>query len=321
MSKYKIATLICSIVTVLVLIGLVVWFLTSGAIGGWRGININIGGGTENLTGPFEQVGSESVSPAGIDRIDIDWTAGEVLVVPHGAAEIIVTEYAQRELSGSEEFHVRVEGNTLRISFTEQTFRTGRQPMKRLQVLVPAELSESLEALLIGTVSAEITVSDIIAERLDAGSTSGAIEVNGAFQRADLSSISGAVRMENTAVNSRLDASTTSGSMNISGSFDRADASSVSGTINLSGTFNRLDAGSTSGAVSVRSETIPELIDISTVSGSVTIYLPDTGEAISVNHSSVSGRLTSDIPHTIGGGRAQIDVSTVSGSTRILALN
>jgi len=311
MNKYKVATMICWIITALVLVGLVVWFLTGAVFGagmrGFQGVNfINFGiGRFENLAGPFEpfdEVGRYEISQSGLDTIEISWIAGEVTVIPHDGDEIIVTEYAQRDLRNNEQFFVRAYGGTLRINYVERGFRN-INILKRLQVLVPHELSANMRELYINSASGLITVDDITADILNLNSTSGAVEVSGAFQRADLGSVSGAIRMVNAAENSRVDVSNVSGATTISGFFDRVDVSSISGS------------------VAMRSEAMPASTDISTVSGSITIALPSDGESISVNHTSVSGRLTSDIPHTTTSGRAQIDVSTVSGSTRIEAIS
>ena len=301
--------MICGIVTALVLIGLVVWVVVGSAFGGggWgrQGrtfINIGNIGGFESLTGPFEETGRYSISPSGVDTIDIDWIAGEVTVIPHGGTEIIVTEYAQRELRDNERFEVRADGNRLRISYVERGIVRNIRVVKRLQVLVPTELSESMRELSINSVSGAIVVDGITADMLETNSTSGATEIRGDFQRADLTSISGAVRMENSAMNSR------------------ADVSNVSGATNISGIFDRVDISAISGSVTMRSEAIPGSTDISTVSGSVTVLLPDTGESLSINHSSVSGRLSSDIPHVATSGRAQLDISTVSGGATVQAI-
>jgi len=59
------------------------------------------------------------------------------------------------------------------------------------------ELSENMRELSINSVSGAIVVDGITADMLDTNSTSGSTDARGAFQRADLNSISGAVRMEN----------------------------------------------------------------------------------------------------------------------------
>ncbi|MCL2221806.1 MAG: DUF4097 domain-containing protein [Oscillospiraceae bacterium] len=310
MNKYRIATMVCWIITALVLAGLVTWFITRAAfgIGGGgmqmgRFFNFNFGGfgNFEVLSGPFEEVGRQTISPGAINGIEINWVSGEVTVRPHDGADIIVTEFAQRELRENEQFRVRTSDSTLSIAYIDGRLRNVRVH-KRLEVLVPHQLSENMRELSIVSVSGAIIAEGITAERLEIDSTSGRIDVNGAFQRADVGSVSGAINVVNTAERSRTDISSTSGSINADGMFDDLDISAISGSITLT------------------SRIMPSSIDASSISGGITINLPDTGEPISVNHSSVSGRLTSDIPHTTVRGNAQIDISTVSGSTRIQAI-
>ena len=312
MNKYKIATMVCWIITALVLVGLITWFVTRAIVGIGAGaggmqvvrffdFNFEGFGNFETLSGPFEEVGRQTVSPGTINRIDIDWVSGEVNVRPHDGADIIVTEFAQRELRENEQFRVRTSDNTLSIAYVDGRLRNVRVT-KRLEVLVPRQLSENLRELSIDSVSGAIIVEGITSERLEVDATSGLIDVRGAFLRTDIDSISGSINFVNTAERSR------------------ADIDNVSGATNIEGAFEDIDISSISGGVTLTSRSMPLSIDISTVSGGVTINLPDTGESVSVNHSSVSGRLTSDIPHTTVRGSAQIEISTVSGSTRIQAI-
>jgi len=310
MNKYRIATIVCWIITALVLVGLITWFITRAAFGiGAGGVqmgrffNFNFGGlgSFEVLTGPFEEVGRQSFEPSAIDRIDIDWVAGEIRVSPHDGADIVVTEFAQRELRENEQFRVRVDGSTLEIDYVDRGFRNIRVT-KRLEVLVPRRLSENMRELTIDSVSGSIVVEGISSERLEVDSTSGFIDINGAFQRADIDSVSGTINFVNSAERSR------------------ADIGSVSGSTNVEGAFEDIDISAISGGITLTSRIMPSSIEISSISGGITINIPNTGESVSVNHSSVSGRLTSDIPHTTVGGSAQIEISTVSGSTRIQAI-
>jgi hypothetical protein len=76
MSAVKIITIVCWVITALVLIGLAVWFLTGSLFGIETGLNFNlpkihIGG---LATGPYEEVGSYTLSADGVSSISVDWT-------------------------------------------------------------------------------------------------------------------------------------------------------------------------------------------------------------------------------------------------------
>ena len=306
MKTMRAVTVICWIITAIALAGIAVWFLTGTIFGftstRWEGWSfMRNAGGFESLTGPYNVVGSESVNATGINSIRIDWVAGEITVIPHDGSEFLVTESAQRELRNNETFYVTTSGDTLMIKYTERTI-SGRTPQKRLEVLVPRELSKNMHMLSIDTVSGEANVTDITAAILKTESISGRLDLSGVFGDVKVKTVSGGATLKNSAQNAVLDADTVSGRLELSGYFDKAVINSVSG------------------GISFTSAIVPASIKADSISGSITIALPADAE-ISVNHSSVSGRLSSDIPVTMEGRGAVINISTVSGSTKITTLD
>jgi len=298
----RVVTIVCRVITALALIGLAIWFITGSVFGvGWGGNRFpffNIGG-RESLSGPFEVAGSQSVSTAGLTSINIDWVAGHVTVLPYDGNEIMVTESAQRQLRDNERFAVSTSGDTLVIRFTERPQR--RMPAKQLEVLVPRELGENMTLLKIDTVSGGVSANEIGAERLSVESVSGSVNISGDFARADFSSVSGALIFNNAAPRSRVDVDSTSGAINLTGNFDNVDVNNVSGSI------------------AITSSVVPGTLSVNTVSGSTTVTIPNEG-TITVSHSSVSGRFSSEIPVTMQSSGAQFDFSSVSGGTTINAL-
>jgi hypothetical protein len=280
MSTTRVVTIVCWIVSALVLIGLVIWFITGSifgvALGRWgnnMNFMINIGGSIERLTGPFQSRGTQAAAATGIERININWTAGEVMVIPHDGNEIIITEFAQRELEDFERLSISTDGRALTIRYTERT-NIRRMPQKRLEVLVPHALSENMRMLSIDTVSSGVNVTDINASKLDCETVSGSIELSGVFANVSIDSVSGRVNLVNSAQNAVVDAETISGRVDVSGYFDRVEANTVSGSVSIS------------------SAQIPSSLRVDSISGGITIALPSDA-TISVNHSSVSGRLSS----------------------------
>ena len=355
----KIITVICWAIAALALAGLAIWFLTGTVfsigsdelMGDW-----NIGLNWERLTGPYEVVGTYTVPISGIDSLDIDWVAGEIIVLPYNGEEISITESAQRELNDDERLRIGTSGATLTIKYSAMNMR--RMPQKRLEVLVPHALSVNMGTFKADSSSGSITVSDFSANAFRAGSVSGAVQLTNITARmlststtsgsialtsvyADdmkLSSVSGSVRLSDTGAKT-LDCNTTSGSINLFGDFGSADlnsiggritmenaatyttvkADSTSGAIDLAGSFASADLGSISGSISIRSEIVPSSLKAGTTSGAIAVTIPNEGP-VSVNHSSVSGKLTSDIPLTMQSNGAQFRLSTVSGEARILML-
>ena len=303
MNAVRIATIACWIISALVLAGLVIWFLTGslfGVLTDGMG-NWSIGFGIENLSGSFETDSTYNVNTEGIDSIKINWVAGEVTVRPHDGDDIQIIESAQRTLRDNEKLNYSISGNTLEIRFRERGLRSVRIPSKRLEVLVPHFLSESVDTLAIDSVSGDINVQDINASRLDLDSTSGNITIAGVYDSAKLNTISGRIT---------LIPGTRAGIL---------DIVTVSGRVEVSGTFEKVSTNTVSGNVSFTSRQVPSSLKADSVSGNINITLPDDA-TLSVSHSSVSGKMSSDLPMTMEGKGAQFIISTVSGRTRIEAL-
>ena len=363
MKTMKIITTVCWIFTALAIVGLAAWFLT-GTLFGIRingrnairplGMGINIGG-WENLTGPYELAGSYTVGTDGIDSVNIDWIAGRVDVKPHDGSDILISEYAQRQLRDEEKLILNTSGSTLTVKFRENGF-IGNMPTKRLEVMIPRPLCEALvrfaldstsggvhvesinaDTFYVNTISGSIELAGITALSFDAESTSGSITIKDSHPESmKINSISGSVRVSDSGARS-LSVETTSGSIGLSGAFDSVRlnsisgkqtldnsfprsglvAESTSGSLEFTGSFDNADLESLSGSVSVRSSVVPSKVTVETTSGSITIAIPNEG-SISVNHSSTSGRLTSDIPMTIQNSGAQFTLSSISGSARII---
>jgi len=303
----KIITIVCWVISAIVLIGLIIWFLTGSIFGAWSGrlgSNWSFGFNSdswENLTGPFEADGVYTVGTAGVDSIKIDWVAGEVTLKPHSGDNIQITEYAQRVLRDNEKLAYSMDGSTLEIKFRERGSGSARMPQKRLEVLVPVEFSQSLNTVSIDSVSGGIIITDITASSLNCKTTSGSINASGHFNYVSTNTVSGRLTLNNSAIRSTADVDTISGDMELSGDFGIVIANTVSGNI------------------SATSTQVPASFKADTISGNITIALP-ADAVISVNHSSVSGRLQSDLAITMEGKGADIEISTVSGSTRIQAL-
>jgi DUF4097 and DUF4098 domain-containing protein YvlB len=122
--------------------------------------------------------------------------------------------------------------------------------------------------------------------------------VDGAFDNIKFNSLSGRLTLDNSSSRSNIDAGSTSGSVDLKGAFDRIGINTLSGS------------------VSINSAIVPSTLKIETTSGSITIAVPST-DSVTVNHSTMSGRFSSDIPVILQGRGAQFEISSLSGSIRI----
>ena len=325
MSTTKVITIICWIVSALVLIGLAIWFLTGTIFGSWGG---NWGGNWfsginmssfESLSGPFNSQGTQTIDTANLHSLNINWVAGEITIVPHDGNEIHVTEFAQRDLRDNETLRVSIDGGTLTIRFRERSAIAGNMPRKNLEVLVPRELSESLTMLSVNTTSGGVSVTDFEALTVNISSISADVEISGVVsQSIDISAISGAITATSIRAG-RLDTDSVSGAVNISEALATTlYVNTISGRANTRGAFDNVDVSTVSGGAIIRSSTAPNRMNVSTVSGAIEVHIPNTGE-ITVSHSAVSGRFSSEIPVIMQSGGAY-SFSSVSGNTSIFVL-
>ena len=325
MSTTKILTIVFWVISALVLVGLAIWFLTGSIFGGWIngfGGSFNMGGtgfSIQNLTGPFDNRYSETVSTTDLHSIRINWVAGEVTVVPHDGNDIQITESAQRTHDNNEQMFISTDGGSLIIRFREQSIGILNMPRKNLEVLVPRGLSEDLRNITVGTTSGSISTHDFNTTTLNLNSVSATVDISGIVSNViDISTTSGALTATSIRAG-RLDVSSVSGSVDISEAYVTAiDVSTTSGRTVAEGEFEKLDISTISGNTTIRSRVVPETMNISSVSGAMDIYIPNNGE-ITVNHSAVSGRFSSAVP-VIMQNRAAYSFSSVSGNTNIHVL-
>jgi len=307
----------CWAISALAFLGLAVWFLLGVTS---LGLGWNIGGGT------FMPVSEHHVSADGLDSLSIDWTAGAVYIGTHSGNEIQITEFARRELRDNEHLSLSTNNGTLEIFFTEHSRRSSftvnnNMQAKRLEVLIPYTLGENFDEFRVNTISGRVSVSNIQANDFIIGTVSGRIEL--------YSITSPTVRASTTS--GRIDISrvqadeivlhTVSG--RIGADFTQAATlrtNTTSGRHDLSGSFGYINARSTSGRIIITSTIIPESLTARTASGRIDITVP-SDSIITVQHSTGSGRFTSDIPvATHSGPDAQFNLSTGSGRITISRL-
>jgi len=310
MKAMKIVTMICWMITAVALTGILVFFLTGTVFGfssdKWdfgNSFGINLSGWTENLTGPFEVDDEYFVKAENIQSLRINWVSGNVSVNSYNGDSILITELAQRELSDKEKLSFNVSGDTLTINFRERGSNSFRSmPRKQLEVYIPQHLTGKLDKLTIDTVSGDVSIDDsFYATTLKCESVSGEIKAKGFYDSVNLESVSGSIFHWN------------------SNDYGDVTANTVSGTIELHGAFRNVKVETVSGRMTVSSVVVPSSFKSDSVSGSLTIRLP-AGSSISVNHSAVSGKLSSDLPTLMEGRGAVFTISSVSGSTKIEVL-
>ena len=315
MKTAKIVTIICWLVTAIILIGLAVWFLPGSLFGIDSGFNFNIGT-LEDLTGPFDKVGSYTLEDDSIDSISVDWVAGEISITPYDGSDIVITEYARRELSENETLAYAVNSGTLEIKYESKALNFNMLT-KKLEVLVPQSLAEQLSRLNIDSTSAEITAAGFSVSTLEINQTSGSISLTDIqSDTAELNTTSGEI-LTNGLTASKLTLDAVSGDIVLTDTYaDTVICGTTSGNQQFEGLFNTLDLSSVAGDIDITSSVNPDNIECETTSGNIRMTLPGDND-LSVSFSTVSGDFYSEVPVTTGGNNASYYFDTVSGDLKI----
>lgn len=255
-----------------------------------------------------------AVDAAGVNEIKIDWVAGSVEIRVGEGDQITFYETANRTLTDAQKMRYTLSsGGVLQIKYSadvEDVFDwldsdTYNMPAKALIVTVPASMIGTLGTLDIDAVSAKVDVDGVYGGETKLNTVSGAIAAaNIACEELKLSSTSGSVKAEACQA-------------------EKLDLGNVSGSLRAEGVYAQIDAESVSGEVRLSCSSAPDKITAESVSGSVTVQLPESA-GFTAKLDSVSGGLSCTFPGTlsdkmvvVGDGSANYRFNTVSGSIRI----
>ena len=255
----------------------------------------------------YSESNTYTVSADGIDAIEIDWVAGEVVVKIGGTDQITFSE-SGIDLTERTALRYGVQGSTLGIHYCDnQSFVNINLPAKQLTVIVPDSLASKLRELSVGSVSADVTIDDPLfrMEKLHFETVSG--NLNAVFDSAV-----------------EMSTETVSGNISISGAVNDFEADSVSGNVSVSGAISKFEAESESGDVLLDCRNgAPMELDVDTTSGNVVLHLPKDAN-LTLDYETVSGDFDSAFAmsihngtYVIGAGRSKWVVETVSGDLTV----
>lgn len=218
-----------------------------------------------------------------IDRLNIDWAAGKIVILPAEGSQIAVTE----ELLGEEdEMVLRLDGSTLYVDYAENAVSVnfGSAPKKNLYITVP---------------------QDWVCKELDIDAASATVQAERlTIQKAASSTASGSHTFRDCKV-------------------ERLKLETVSGDLDYSGTLDKLDFGGVSAQADVVVTNFPKSIEVETVSGDVNLTLPkECGftlekDSVSGHFRSELETRKQDGKYVYGDGQCKIDVEGVSASITI----
>lgn len=214
--------------------------------------------------------GGSEVDAAGINKISVDWTAGNVYVEYYDGSSISFEESVE---SNSEyALGSKTENGELEIDFYKNRGVTGGDD-KDLHLYIPN--GQSLTELEISTTSANINIGSVNADSLDVTTVSGEIIANGEYTAMDIETTSGNAQVTSSAALIRqIDANSTSGNItvtvpqNIDGFFmeyetisgdisndfgAQANGSSLRGTANYGNSSMQIEVETVSGNFALKS--------------------------------------------------------------------
>lgn len=187
-----------------------------------------------------------------VNEISIEWVAGSVTVIEGEGDEILISE-TYDGTDDDQKLRWKVEDGELDIQYAKPVlFKTIQAHHKDLTVTIPSSMIELLDEVHISAVSATQTIS-ISTRELEIDSVSGTVDVKG--------------------------------------SFDTVGLDTVSGNLNFEGSVRNLDLDSVSARAMVRLTEQADSIEIDTVSGDVTLILPESTTGFRVDADALSNRV------------------------------
>lgn len=241
-----------------------------------------------------------------VERIDIHWPVGSVTVKSHGADTVSLSEESAKELTDDARLHYWLDGATLHIQFCQAGKWLLDEMEKDLTVLVPEDLT--LAEVEVRSLSANLCLDGIQADRLTVGTTSGDMRFTGCAvtELVSTGTVSGRLEAELAQPLKEFSGDSTSGAFQVS-----APA------------IENFSSSSVSGGVSLDLEEAPKTLDIHTTSGNIDLVLPEDA-AFTLDYDAASGELSSGLPYTMedgryifGDGTGEYVIGAVSGDVRI----
>lgn len=243
-----------------------------------------------------QQTAEYRIAMEGITSFELDWAAGYINVETYDGNEIILTETSRQSLSGSRALSYTINNGRLKIEFS----RLSANFNKSLVVLIPASLSFS--ELKVNAASGNLSIDDVSADQVYLNCASGKITLTNITAKAlNIESASGGIRLSTCNI-------------------DSVRIQALSGRIDMSGSFDRIDIVGLSGGVEIESLVCPSYFDVETVSGGVTLRIPDNA-GFTVRLEGINAKVDSDFPliyqgssMVYGDGGASFRVQGINGT-------
>lgn len=311
-------------VTVLLAVFFLGSVLAVGKSTDWFGFRELASPGPADWSYDYQTTWDPSVSS--VDGLNISWSNGPVTVCVGEGSVITITEYSNRSLKEEERMEISSSGSTLKIQWDHSLLPLGvfQNLEKRLMVEVPREIASQMEEFTCGNVSGAISVDDLSARRIQVFSAAGDLNLAGLQgEEAQVSSVSGNIKLAMGTVGT-LTAGTDSGRLEgYQIQAQECHLSNITGDLDYSGSGDKVFVDTVSGAVSMELSACPQEGDFRSVSGKISLTVPDN-DGFEAECSSVSGHFSSEFPGTGEGGSlryglggAKLRFATTSGDVAV----
>lgn len=270
-----------------------------------------------------------SMDVNGINKLEVHWMGGSVNVTRSDDDKIHFFELCDDEVRKNEDNLMRylVKDNKLTIQFCKSRWfvKNKVQRGKELVIKLPTEMLSEIE---IGTISANTIYKDIdlvSISYLKMETVSGNIEIsNTNLNTLKIDSVSGKINLNAVDCKQEISIDTVSGNINSNNIHTNYfDVDMVSADIRVIGDINIIDIDNVSGNVRLVLNNVPSKIDSDSVSGDITLLIPDN-DGFKVKLDSVSGELSTNFASVISkkeliykNGSAYYNFESVSGDVRI----
>ncbi len=301
-----------------------------------------LGGSASGYADAGKYTAGETDISAPVSNLDVDWTAGKVILEYHGGNAVELRESSDKAISEDMKMRWWMDGDTLRVRYAKSGLRLNWNLTKELTIRIPK--NTAFRDVKICATSAGLMIPALKADTLTLSTTSGAIQAAAEAGRVTADATSGALNLQLSGHADEVHAHTTSGALSVEADDAEAlKASSTSGTIHLQGDrvkqceanatsgkvtvwlneADRVETGSTSGSVTVRLAKF-SLLKANTTSGQISAVLPEQ-PGFTARLSSVSGRIDYDMPlshpedrkedaYICGDGSAEVELGSTSGN-------
>lgn len=283
---------------------------------------------------PLEPHSYELPTPGPISRLRVNWVNGPVEVRPWEGDTLRLTEYSPRPLKEEERLALREENGCLTVQWTQKpAIFLGFRPLT-LQKHLVVELPQTapLEEVKACTVSGALYLTGFQAGAIQGETASGPLLCQAlAAHSLAAETVSGALRLEGVSAR-QLACNAVSGKAELLGfSCATLKGETVSGALTATGSGEEIKLSTVSGALSLQAEQYPRTARLNTVSGKISLGLPQEGPGFTVEYDSVSGGFRSRFPligditkrHgqvAFGQGGAALHLETVSGAMELYPL-